>query len=119
PRVTRANASTVLEELRIGLSFVKARRALMTVVALSAAVAFVGYPVLTLLPLFATAAGPGVEGYSILMVCVGAGAIAGTLLAAWLGHFPHMARVTVCAVSVLGALVTIFASSHTPWLTYL
>ncbi len=34
----------------------------------------------------------GVEGYSRLMVCSGAGAVIGALVVAWLGRYPHMGR---------------------------
>lgn len=107
----------ILDELRTGLSFVRRRRALASVVALSGLIAFLGYPVLTLLPLFATKLmWGGIEGYSVLMVLAGAGAIAGTLLAAWLGDFPSMARVALSVSGVLGGLIAAFALSPIPWL---
>jgi predicted MFS family arabinose efflux permease len=91
----------------------------VAVVVMSGVVAFVSYPVLTLLPLFAERlTGRGIEGYTLLMLFAGAGAMAGTLVAAWLGTFPHMARATFAAAGVLGMLVVGFALSPSAWITY-
>ena len=115
----RAKVGNIMEELRAGLTFVARRRALALVVGLSGVVAFTAYPVLTLLPLFSTdQSGSGLEGYSALMVVAGAGAIAGTVLAAWLGDFPDMARATLITAVALGGLVSGFALSRAPWLSY-
>ena len=53
------------------------------------------------------------------MACAGAGAIAGTLLAALLGNFPNMSFTTLATTGTLGVLIVAFALSRSSWLSYL
>jgi predicted MFS family arabinose efflux permease len=86
---------------------------------MSAVIAVAGYPALTLLPVFAgSLTAPGIEGYSVLMVCAGAGAIVGTLVAAWLGTVSQMVRTTLGGIGLLGLFIVAFAASRVPWLSY-
>ena len=74
----------------------------MALMVLGAATAFFGIPMLTLLPVFARDVfGSGVEGYSVLLSFSGAGAVAGAMVVAWLGRFPHMGRDDAARAGVL------------------
>ncbi len=109
----------VSEELQMGLSYVRGERALFALVVLGAVTSFFGFPLLTLLPLFAkNVFGEGVERYSELMAFSGAGAVAGALIIAWLGRFKHMGLTTLIVQMVFGGLVMALAVSRSLWLTY-
>jgi MFS family permease len=108
----------ILDDLRGGLSYVRGERAIFVLVVLAAATAFFGFPVLTLLPLFAkNVFGGDVGRYSTLMAFSGAGAIAGALLVAWLGRFKHMGLTILLVQMTFGALMVALAISRTLWLT--
>ena len=80
----------MLGELKQGIAFVQKQRSIMALMLLGAATTFFGIPMLTLLPVFARDVfGSGVEGYSALLAFSGAGAVAGSLVVAWLGRFPR------------------------------
>ena len=86
-----ARTQNMFGELKQGIAYVREQRSIMALMVLGAATAFFGIPMLTLLPVFARDVfGSGVEGYSVLLSFSGAGAVAGAMVVAWLGHFPHM-----------------------------
>jgi predicted MFS family arabinose efflux permease len=75
---------------------------------------------LTLLPVFARDVfGSGVEGYSVLLSFSGAGAVAGAMVVAWLGRFPHMGLTTLLVQACFGVLIALVALSPSLYLTYL
>jgi MFS family permease len=107
-------------ELKQGLAFVKEERSIRALMVLGAATAFFGIPMLTLLPVFARDIfGSGVEGYSVLLSFSGAGAVAGAMVVAWLGRFPHMGRTTLLVEGCFGVLIALVAWSRSLSLTYL
>ena len=109
----------VSEDVHMGLSYVRGERALFALIVLGAATSFFGFPLLTLLPLFAkNVFGEGVERYSELMAFSGAGAVAGALIIAWLGKFKHMGLTTLLVQLVFGGLVVALGVSRSLWLTY-
>jgi MFS family permease len=117
-RVAGTKSGTVADEVRSALAFVVVRPALIAVFAVSGMVALAAQPVIALLPLFADLAGNHVAAYSGLMACAGAGAVAGTLVAAWLGNVPNMTPITLSAAGALGVAMISFALSDERSLTY-
>jgi MFS family permease len=106
------------DELRGGLSYVKAHGTLVALIVLAAATTFLGFALLTFLPLFARSVfHEGAETYSHLMAFSGAGSIVGALIVAWLGKFPRMGLTTLVVQIVYGLLIIAFASSRILWLS--
>jgi len=91
---------------------------LSTLTLTGAAASFLGFPVITYLPVFAgDVLGTGAGGYSLLLSSFGIGAIAGALVTAQRGHAPGRGRTLLLAlggygVSTLGAVL-----SRSQWLS--
>jgi predicted MFS family arabinose efflux permease len=114
---TRAHSLT--QELRIGLTYVRGEKTVLGLLVLSGLATFLGFPLTTLLPVFARDVfGQGVEGYSTMMAFSGAGAIVGALVVAWLGKHGRMGLSTLLLMTVYGALVILFAVSRALWLSH-
>jgi predicted MFS family arabinose efflux permease len=112
-----AGANPILHDLRSGLSYVRRERAIFALVALSAATAFFGFPILTLLPVLAkNVFGGDVERYSAFMAFSGAGAIVGALTVAWLGRFKHIGLAILLIQIALGGVMIALAATRTVWL---
>jgi len=76
------------EELQGGLHYVRNHGSLVALIVLAAATTFLGFAVLTFLPVFTQRVFRGGAGtYSHLMAFSGTGSIAGALVVAWLGKF--------------------------------
>jgi predicted MFS family arabinose efflux permease len=104
--------------LRGGLSYVKAHGTLVALIVLAAATTFLGFALLTFLPLFARSVfHEGADTYSHLMAFSGAGSIVGALIVAWLGKFHRMGLTTLVVQIVYGLLIIAFASSRILWLS--
>lgn len=109
----------ILEEMRIGFRYVAARPALVTVTLLGFLATFLGLPLQTLLPVITREVfGLGVDGYSRLMACSGAGAVAGALVVAWKGRYAHMGRTALMVQVLCGLLVLAFSFSRVLALSY-
>jgi MFS family permease len=114
-----ARTHNMMGELRQGLWYVREERNIMTLMVLGAATTLFGIPMLTLLPVFAKDVfGSDVEGYSALLAFSGAGAVAGSLVVAWLGRFPRMGRTTLLVQIFFGVMITLLARSRSLHLTY-
>jgi predicted MFS family arabinose efflux permease len=101
------------DELRGGLSYVKAHDTLVVLIVLAATTTFLGFAVLTFLPLFARSVfHEGADTYSRLMAFSGAGSIVGALIVAWLGKFHRMGLTTLVTQLVYGLLIMAFAMSR-------
>jgi MFS family permease len=110
----------ILEEMRTGLAYVKARPALVTLTTLGFLATFLGLPLQTLLPVIVREVfGQGVDFYSRMMAVSGAGAVTGALIVAWRGKYAHMGRSALMMQGAFGLLVLLFALSRSLWLTYL
>ena len=110
---------SLLQELQIGLAYVRREKTVLGLLVLSGLATFLGFPLITLLPVFAKDVfGQGVEGYSTLMAFSGAGAIVGALIVAWLGKHGRMGLTTLLLMTVYGALVILFAISRSIWLSH-
>jgi len=109
----------MMGELRQGLSYVREERSIMALMVLGAATTFFGIPMLTLLPVFAKDVfGSGVEGYSALLAFSGAGAVAGSMIVAWLGRFPRMGLTTLLVQLFFGAMITLLALNRSLYASY-
>ena len=106
------------DELQSGLSYVRRQGSLVALIVLAAATTFLGFAVLTFLPLFAQRVfHEGASTYSHLMAYSGAGSIAGALVVAWLGRFRRMGLTSLLVQAVYGALIVVFAMSRVLWVS--
>ena len=113
-----AAPKSVRHELQSGLSYVRHHSSLMALIVLAAATTFLGFAVLTFLPIFAkTIFHEGAETFSHLMAFSGAGSIVGALVVAWLGKFKRMGLTALLVQAVYGVLIIAFASSRLLWLS--
>jgi MFS family permease len=114
-----ARTQNMFSELKQGIAYVREEHSIRALMVLGAATAFFGIPMLTLLPVFArNIFGSGVEGYSVLLSFSGAGAVAGALVVAWLGHFRHMGVTTLLVQACFGVIISLFAWSRLLPLSY-
>ena len=106
------------EELKIGLSYVRHHGSLAALIVLAAATTFLGFALLTFLPIFAKQIfHQGANTFAHLMAFSGAGSIVGALIVAWLGKFPKMGWTALLVQAVYGLLIIVFAVSRTLWLS--
>ena len=113
-----ATSGSMRAEMTIGLSYVRHHSDLVALIVLAAATTFLGFAVLTFLPLFAQRIfHEGATTYSQLMAWSGAGSIVGALIVAWLGKFPRMGATSLAVQVVYGVLIIAFAMSRVLWLS--
>jgi MFS family permease len=115
-----ATTRPMLEELRGGLTYVRQTPAIPPLIVLAFTTTFLGMPVLTLLPVFARDIyQQGVGEYSRMMAFAGAGAIAGSLIVAWLGRMKQMAITTLVVQAAFGLCIILFAMTRVIYVSYL
>jgi MFS family permease len=103
----------ILEEMRTGLQYVAARPSLVTLTVLGFLATFLGLPLQTLLPVIVREVfNQDVNGYSRMMACSGAGAVAGALIVAWKGRYAHMGRMALMMQALFGLLLLAFSFSR-------
>ena len=108
------------DELQGGLSYVRHHGSLTSLIVLASATTFLGFSVLTFLPLFAKQVfHEGAATYSHLLAFSGAGSVVGALIVAWLGKFKRMGLTALLVQAVYGALIFAFAMSQVMWLSEL
>ena len=113
-----ATSGRMQEELKSGLSYVRHHQNLASLIVLAAATTFLGFAVLTFLPIFAQKIfHHGADTYWHLMAFSGAGSIVGALIVAWLGKFPKMGWTALVVQGIYGALIIAFAVSRVLWLS--
>jgi MFS family permease len=113
-----ATSARMQEELKSGLSYVRHHSSLSALIVLAAATTFLGFALLTFLPIFAQKVfHEGADTYSHLMAFSGAGSILGALIVAWLGKFPKMGWTALIVQAVYGLLIIAFALSRMLWLS--
>ena len=116
--IPSANPKSVRDELKSGVSYVRHHESLGALIVLAAATTFLGFALLTFLPIFAQKIfHQGADTYSHLMAFSGAGSIVGALLVAWLGKYKRMGLTALIVQAVYGALIIAFAVSRTLWLS--
>jgi MFS family permease len=106
------------DEMRTGLTYVRNQGSLVALTVLAAATTFLGFAVLTFLPIFAqNVFHEGASTYSHLLAFSGAGSIVGALVVAWLGKFKRMGLTTLLVQIVYGLVMLAFARSTTVWIS--
>jgi MFS family permease len=113
-----AQTSSMRDELQGGIKYVRADRDLVQLIVLAATTTFLGFAVLTFLPLFTQRVfHEGANTYSHLLAFSGAGSVVGALIVAWLGKFKRMGLTALLVQGVYGVLIVGFAMSRTLWLS--
>jgi len=113
-----ASTKGVSDELKGGISYVRTHPNLGSLIVLAAATTFLGFAVLTFLPIFAQKIfHEGANTYSHLMAFSGAGSIVGALLVAWLGKYKRMGLTALIVQAAYGVLIIAFAVSRTLWIS--
>jgi MFS family permease len=113
-----ATSGRMQEELKSGLNYVRHHGSLAALIVLAAATTFLGFALLTFLPIFAKQIfHEGADTFSHLMAFSGAGSIVGALIVAWLGKFPKMGWTALIVQAVYGLLIIAFAVSRVLWLS--
>jgi MFS family permease len=113
-----ASTKGVRDELKGGIAYVRAHDRLGSLIVLAAATTFLGFALLTFLPIFAQKIfHEGADTYSHLMAFSGAGSIVGALLVAWLGKYRKMGLTALLVQALYGLLIVAFAVSRTLWLS--
>src|SRR5947208_5789836 len=98
------------EELQGGLHYVRNHGSLVALIVLAAATTFLGFAVLTFLPVFAQRVFQGgASTYSRLMAFSGVGSIVGALIVAWLGKFRRMGLTVLIMQAIYGVLILAFS----------
>jgi MFS family permease len=111
-------SKSMRDDLSGGLSYVRQHGTLVGLIVLAAATTFLGFAVLTFLPIFAREifhAGAGT--YSELLVFSGMGSVVGALLVAALGRTKRMGLTSLLVQVAYGILIIVFAMSRTLWLS--
>ena len=107
-------------EMQGGLSYVKHQGSLLALIVLAATTTFLGFAVLTFLPLFAQRVfHEGAGTYSHLLAFSGAGSVIGALVVAWLGKFKRMGLTALVMQALYGLFILAFAMSRVLWLSEL
>ena len=105
PRPNPTNMQPLFTEMRGGVAYVRHEGALAALTILAMATTSLGLPLRAFLPMFATDA----IHLSRMMTALGAGAVVGALVVAWLGKFTTMGRTLLVVQIVFGGLVATFA----------
>jgi MFS family permease len=117
-RVPKSEVSTAREGASLrddmigGMRFVIGNPAVLSVLALGLIPTLFGMTYIVLLPVFAgSVLGMGASGFGLLMAASGAGALAGTLVLAWMGDFRHKGLMMVFSTIAFGIVLILFAHS--------
>jgi MFS family permease len=109
---------SIVVQMKGGLRYVKNSRNLMAVMSLGFIVAFLGFPIMTFLPVITTEVfGRGVDFYWRLMTFAGAGAVTGALVVAYIGKHRHIGRLLLVSLGLFGTAMALFSLSRTPALS--
>jgi len=116
--IPHSGSGRMREELKDGLSYVLHHGSLVALTVLAAATTFLGFAILTFLPVFArTVFHQGADTYSHLMAFSGVGSIVGALVVAWLGKYRKMGRMALFVQAAYGLLIIAFAMSRVLWVS--
>jgi MFS family permease len=115
-----ASRRSLLEEMKGGLNYVKAEPTIIALTVLGFVAAFLGVPLLTLLPVIVKDVFQQDVGlYTRLMAFSGAGAVLGAMAVAWRGKTRAMGRTLLGGVFAFGCVMVAFAFTRQLWLTQL
>lgn len=116
--IPSTSTKSMRDEMQGGLTYVRHHGQLVSLIVLAATTTFLGFAVLTFLPLFTQRVFQGdARTYSHLLAFSGSGSVVGALIVAWLGKFPRMGLATLLVQAVYGLLIIAFAMSRTLWLS--
>jgi MFS family permease len=116
--IPSAASKGMRDDLQSGLSYVRHHPSLKAFIVLAAATTFLGFALLTFLPVFAKKVfHEGAGTYSHLLAFSGAGSILGALIIAWLGKFKRMGLTALIVQAMYGLLIIAFATSRMMWLS--
>ncbi|HUQ86783.1 MAG TPA: MFS transporter [Vicinamibacterales bacterium] len=106
---------SIVDQMKGGLRYVRDSRALIAVMVIGFIVAFLGFPILTFLPVITKDVfNRDVGFYSRLMTCAGAGAVTGALVVAYIGRNRHIGKMLLISLGLFGAAMALFSLSRTP-----
>src|SRR6185503_4896937 len=106
---------SLVAQMKGGLRYVKHSYNLKAVMALGFIVAFLGFPILTFLPVITKDVFlRDVDFYSRLMTFAGAGAVTGALVVAYVGKHRHIGRLLLISLGLFGTAMALFSLSRTP-----
>ncbi len=109
---------SLFEEMRTGVSYVRARPALVALMVLGFLSTFLGLPLQTLLPVIVRQIFNGqAPEYSHMMAFSGAGAVSGALIFAWMSRHGRMGRTALIMLGLFGLIVVAFSFSRAMWLS--
>jgi MFS family permease len=115
-----AQTRSIGDELQGGIAYVRQHGELIALTVLAATTTFLGFAVLTFLPLFTQRVFQGdATTYSRLLAFSGTGSIVGSLIVAWLGRFRRMGLTALLMQAIYGIFIVTFAMSRTLWLSEL
>ena len=116
--VPPAATVSIVDQMKDGLRYVRNSRNLMVVTSLGFIGAFLGFPLLTFLPVITKDVfQQDVSFYSRLMTFAGAGAVTGALTVAYIGKHRHIGRLLLIFLASFGTVMALFSLSRTPVLS--
>ncbi len=116
--IPHTGTTRMRDELQGGLSYVRHHGSLMALIVLASTTTFLGFSVLTFLPLFAQDVfHEGADTYSHLLAFSGAGSVVGALIVAWFGKFKRMGLTALLVQALYGLFILAFAMSRVLWLS--
>jgi MFS family permease len=116
--IPHTGTTRMRDEMRGGLHYVRHHGSLVALIVLAATTTFLGFSVLTFLPIFAQKVfHAGASTYGHLLAFSGAGSVIGALVVAWLGKFKRMGLTALLVQAVYGLFILGFAMSRTLWLS--
>jgi MFS family permease len=115
-----ASNKTILHEMKGGFAYVRADSTIVALTVLGFVAAFLGFPLLTFLPVIVKDVFQEDVGlYTRLMAFSGSGAVLGALTVAWRGKARAMGKTLLGGVVAFGAVMIAFAYSRELWLSQL
>ena len=116
--IPHTGTTRMRDEMRGGLDYVRHHGSLVSLIVLAATTTFLGFSVLTFLPIFAQRVfHEGASTYGHLLAFSGAGSVVGALIVAWLGKFKRMGLTALLVQAIYGLFILGFAMSRTLWLS--
>ena len=118
--VPRIGVEGMRDQLKGGLRYVRNHSQLVTLTTIGFVAAFLGFPLLTFLPLIAKDVfQQDVLLYTRFMTFAGAGAVLGAIVVAWIGKHRHMGLMLLSLQALFGLAIVAFSFSRTIWLSQL
>jgi MFS family permease len=108
----KKTGESLVSSLKQGFRFIRRQGAMEALIFLAFAMTALGFPMMTFLPWFArTTFHGGPWTFTLFMCSSGIGAVAGSLLVAWMGNVQHKGRIALTSLIWLGIGISLFALS--------